>query len=105
MFALKFENFQLSIEFVCLGCKNIEELSISLGDFFNLEGDLIFDEKDVINQRYRSCRRCKNFIFFGFEEVISTSKGKTDLRWVNSIQEEKESKKKKKSLGIFDARC
>ena len=63
MSAPKFENFQFDIEIVCLDCKNIEELSIRLGDFFNLEGDIILEEKEFISQWNRSCSRCKNFIF------------------------------------------
>lgn len=68
--AQKFENFHLSIEIACLDCKDIEELSIRPRDFVNLEGDLTLEEKQVINQSYRSCSSCKSFIFLDYKKLF-----------------------------------
>ena len=73
-FYKKINEFRLIFHLICVDCQQEENFHFSLGDLFNIEGNLILSEADQINFSHRTCQGCKNFIFIDFKKYLVVNK-------------------------------
>ena len=95
-FYKKINEFRLIFHLICVDCQQEENFHFSLGDLFNIEGNLILSEADQINFSHRTCQGCKNFILIDFKKVFSCEQIRKIYNDILSV--EKKNKMKIKNL-------
>lgn len=77
-------NFDSSL--ICVDCQEEENFHFLLGDFFNIEGDLILSEVDQIIFYYRTCQGFKNVIFLDFKKLFSSEQIRSIYNGILSVK-------------------
>ena len=70
--AEELNNFRrLLFHLICADCEHKEDFHLLLGDLFNIEGNIILYDVDLINLSHRSCWGCKGLIYLEFRKLFS----------------------------------
>ena len=65
-----YNNFRLLFRLICTDCEYVEDFQLLLGDLFNIEGDLILFDVDLINLSHRTCQGWKNVLYLDFRKLF-----------------------------------
>ena len=69
MTAKKIKNFCLHLQIISFDYEKTEHMFFNLGEFFDLEGDLILDEVGKINFIRKTSYCCGNFIYINLKTI------------------------------------
>ena len=85
-----FNNFRLVFRVICTDCEHVEDFHLLLGDFlFNIYGNLISSDVDLISLSHRICQGCKNFIYLGFRKLFSVEEIRRLYHGICRVEKEK----------------